>query len=327
MNVNIYSRKSIESIIADGKFPDHTAVISFYDPAIKRIDKDYTHVDYSEVCDTVFYCEVDDLDLDYLPEKGYTYDTFFPEADDMAVFIINAYMSGKSIICQCEYGQSRSAGCAAAILEYFYENGISVFSDYSYYPSQVIFHKVYDALVKTNPIYSNTLYSHEKSSHEKLNKFIDFTTGATTLFSKERIENELSEQGKLYHSFEEAFYQLRHGIAKVYVSLHIDDAKVCHGTRMGEHNVGVKTIFKYSNKEISFIIFIPKIIIYIKSKNHDYYLRIKRTSIARFRRPHSSVSFDILGIMEQDDCKEPVIERAIITNIKAVPELNENNSE
>lgn len=102
MNINIYSRKSIEAIIADGKFPENTAVISFYDPAIKRIDECYTHVDYSGVCNTVFYSELDDLDLDVLKRKGYTYDTYFPEADDIAAFIYRAYDRGMDIICQCE---------------------------------------------------------------------------------------------------------------------------------------------------------------------------------------------------------------------------------
>ena len=69
MRVSVYSRKAIESIIADGKFPENTAVISFCDPELKHIDKDYFRVDYTSVCDDVFYCEVDDLDLDYLPEK------------------------------------------------------------------------------------------------------------------------------------------------------------------------------------------------------------------------------------------------------------------
>ena len=101
----------------------------------------------------MFYCEVDDLDLDYLPEKGYTYDTFFPEADDVAMFIVKAYMDDKDIICQCEYGQSRSAGCAAAILEYFYHNGISIFTNYNYYPNQVVYHKVYDAIVRQKQYY------------------------------------------------------------------------------------------------------------------------------------------------------------------------------
>ena len=146
MTVSVYSREAIESVIADGKFPKNTAVISFCDPALKHIDKDYTHVDYSNVCNDVFYCELDDLDLDYLPEKGYTYESFFPNANDLAEFIYEAYQSGKDIICQCEYGQSRSAATAAAIKEFFFHNGIDIFTDYRYYPNQVVYHKVFDAL-------------------------------------------------------------------------------------------------------------------------------------------------------------------------------------
>ena len=146
MKVTVYSRTEIEKVMADGNFPQNTAVISFYDPAIKRIDEGYTHVDYSDICDTVFYSELEDLDLEVLKRKGYTYDTYFPEADDMAAFIVMAYADGKDIICQCEYGQSRSAGCAAAILEYFYRKGIEIFTDYKYYPNQVVYHKVFDAL-------------------------------------------------------------------------------------------------------------------------------------------------------------------------------------
>ena len=145
MKVIVYSRAEIEKVMADGNFPQNTAVISFYDPAIKRIDEEYSHVDYSKVCSDVFYCEVDGLD--YLTKKGYTYETYFPEADNIAMFITKSYMDGKNIICQCEYGQSRSAGCAAAIKEYFYKDGISEFADYNYYPNQVVFHKVYGALI------------------------------------------------------------------------------------------------------------------------------------------------------------------------------------
>jgi hypothetical protein len=89
---------------------------------------------------------VDDLDLDYLPKKGYTYDNFFPEAPELADFINKTFLAGMDIICQCEYGQSRSAGCAAAILEHFYRRGIDIFADYKYYPNQVVYHKVFDAL-------------------------------------------------------------------------------------------------------------------------------------------------------------------------------------
>ena len=300
MKISVYSREGIERIIAEGSFPDNTAVISFCDPELKHIDKDYSRVDYSRVCSEVFYCEVDELDLDYLPEKGYTYETYFPEADDLAKFIVKAVSGNKNIVCQCEYGQSRSTGCAAALKEYFYKDGISVFADYNYYPNQVVFHKVYDALVKINSAYCNT-YNSSKS------------TGVETLLLKQSLE-----KNDCYHSLEEAYFKLRHGIAKVNVSLHIDNArKICHGPHMGEHNIYVKATFKYSNKDILLTVFIPKITTYIKPNNRDYYLGTAQKSLAFMGR--GSVSFDIMGIMELD-CKEPVINRAIITNIKAVSE-------
>ena len=153
MNVAIYSRKEAELLIMGNCFPKNVAVISFYDPAIKRIDKDYTRVDYTETCERVFFSELDDLDLDCLKDRGLTYETFFPEAAELAKFIYKAYSENIDIICQCEYGQSRSAGCAAAILEHFYHTGISVFADYKRYPSKLVYHKVFDALTKISSSY------------------------------------------------------------------------------------------------------------------------------------------------------------------------------
>lgn len=112
MNVEIYSRKDIEALIAEGKFPQNTAVISFCDSGTNPRDR----VNYSGVCERVMYIELDDLEFDELEENGYSLKTFFTEADEAAEFIIDVYNSGMDIICQCEYGQSRSAGCAAAIL-------------------------------------------------------------------------------------------------------------------------------------------------------------------------------------------------------------------
>ena len=37
---------------------------------------------------------------------------------------------------------------SAAILESFDDTGISVFADYRYYPNQVVYHKVMDALIR-----------------------------------------------------------------------------------------------------------------------------------------------------------------------------------
>lgn len=142
MNIQVYSRDEIESIIVGGNFPENTAVISFCDSGTKTRER----VNYGGVCDQVMYIELDDLEIDDLDEKGDSYDTFFPEADNTAKFIIETYNSGMNIICQCEYGQSRSAGCAAAILEYYYHTGISFFADSKYYPNKLVYHKVLDAL-------------------------------------------------------------------------------------------------------------------------------------------------------------------------------------
>lgn len=146
MEVSIYSRKAIKELIEKG-FPQNTAVISFYTPKSKR-DYNESRVDYSGVCDRVFYVGIPDIDIEILSEYGYTYKTYLAEADELAKFIDKAKENGLDIICQCDYGQSRSAACAAAILQHFEGRGIDVFSDYRYYPNQLVYHKVFDALEK-----------------------------------------------------------------------------------------------------------------------------------------------------------------------------------
>ena len=129
---------------------ENTAVISFYDPPSKRNPKVTVPVDYTGKCDRVFSVGIHDIDIEILGDYGLTYDTYFPEAEKLAEFIYKAKQDGLDIICQCEYGQSRSAACASAILEHFYGTGISIFVDYRYYPNQVVYHKVFDALENKN---------------------------------------------------------------------------------------------------------------------------------------------------------------------------------
>ena len=146
MEVSIYSRKAIKELIDKG-FPQNTAVISFYTPKSKRDYKE-SRVDYSGVCGRVFYVGIPDIDIEILDDYGYTYETYLAEADELAKFIYKASAEGLDIVCQCYYGQSRSAACAAAILQHFEGRGIDVFSDYRYYPNQLVYHKVFDALEK-----------------------------------------------------------------------------------------------------------------------------------------------------------------------------------
>lgn len=139
MNVKIMSRTEIEEFIEDG-YLSGIDVISFRDV------EDTSMIDFEEFPGRVFSVAVDDLEYDELKEYGLTIDTYFPEAEEVAKFIREAIASNKDIICQCEYGQGRSAGCAAAILEALYGSGISIFSDYHYFPNKIIYNKLVDKI-------------------------------------------------------------------------------------------------------------------------------------------------------------------------------------
>lgn len=157
MNVSIYSRKAIEELI-NHDFPSNTAVISFYDPETGHDYGNCIPVDYRGKCSRLFYVCIHDIDMEVLEDYNLSFDTYFPEADLLVDFILQAEAEGMDIICQCEYGQSRSAACAAAIVEYFYGNGISIFSDYRYYPNQLIYNKLLQALRRqTNKEYLDVL--------------------------------------------------------------------------------------------------------------------------------------------------------------------------
>ena len=144
MKVEIYSKKAIKELMDKG-FPQNVAVISFYTPNNKR-EGMQSPVDYSGLCNNVFYVGIPDIDIEILAEYGYTYESYLAQADDLANFIREAKANNLDIICQCDYGQSRSAACAAAILQHFERRGIDIFADYRYYPNQLVYHKIFDAL-------------------------------------------------------------------------------------------------------------------------------------------------------------------------------------
>ena len=146
MKVEIYSRKMIKELI-QGEIPKNTAVISFCSPNKGRKAEE-VRLNFTGMCDRVFSVLIPDIDIEILGDYGYTYETYLEEADELAKFIYEARMEGLDIICQCDFGQSRSAACAAAILQHFEGRGIDVFADYRYYPNQVVYHKVFDALEK-----------------------------------------------------------------------------------------------------------------------------------------------------------------------------------
>lgn len=107
MNVTIYSRDNAEKLISSGYFPKNTLVISFHNPPNEYDDEE--PIDYSAVCDNVVYVAEYDYDLSYIEELGRTYDDFFKNVCEVAEKVYEAYNNGYDIMCQCEYGESRSA--------------------------------------------------------------------------------------------------------------------------------------------------------------------------------------------------------------------------
>ena len=118
---------------------DGDAVISFCDTDKEPVDLGRTKAEHIVV-------KADDLDYEEICKRYGNDWSYFTEADDVAKFIIRAAAAGKRIVCQCEYGMSRSAGCAAAIYEFFTGTGINIFADRKLYPSRIIFDKMYKAL-------------------------------------------------------------------------------------------------------------------------------------------------------------------------------------
>jgi len=128
MNIQIYSRASAEQLI-ENSFPNDTVVICFYDPY-------GTHHDYRGFAEDVIYIPLDDFQSD------------LPQADMIAEFVKTAKEKGQDIICQCERGQSRSAGCAAAIMEYYCHSGQEIFDNDMYSPDEMVYYAVLSALDK-----------------------------------------------------------------------------------------------------------------------------------------------------------------------------------
>jgi len=143
-NVSIYSRAEASKLIEKGAFKN-CAVLSFYSPRKKKAPEE-VRLDYGDTAARVFYIGVLDIDRECLVDYSLTFDTYLTEAFDAARFIYSAVEDGLDIVCQCDYGQSRSAACAAAILQHFEARGIDIFADYRYYPNQMVYHKIHDAL-------------------------------------------------------------------------------------------------------------------------------------------------------------------------------------
>ena len=138
MKVSILSKSELFSLIEKKRLSPNTAIVSFADEEDDFLD----FPNNTDVMKVVFY--------DIRPSSTVKehYDTLLPEAKDIAAFVNHKIKEGKDIICQCDYGISRSAGLAAAILQKYAHRGIDVFANYKYTPNQFVYNKVYKALME-----------------------------------------------------------------------------------------------------------------------------------------------------------------------------------
>ncbi len=137
MEVKIVSREEIIKL-AKTPFEDGVALISVYDtddvPPRLIYKPKYT---LFMAFDDIYADEMDEVDLSFFKP--------FNEkmAKRMADFIKLHKDKVDTFICQCQFGQSRSAGIAAAIKKYFDNDEQAIFNDDRYSPNK----KVYDLLL------------------------------------------------------------------------------------------------------------------------------------------------------------------------------------
>ena len=130
--VIIMSRSQITRLINTYGIDEDIAVVSFADT------KD-DFIEFPKETDVLF---VDFYDLTPFSIPVDEYDSILLQAKEIAAFVNNKIKEGKTILCQCDYGISRSAGLAAAIYERWLGKGIEIFSDYRYSPNQFVFNKI-----------------------------------------------------------------------------------------------------------------------------------------------------------------------------------------
>lgn len=133
--VEIHSLLSIWKRVENEPHKERIAILSFGDN-----EDQFPSFDPS-----IPHFKVVQEDIDYPAVKDF--DSFFPDVDEAARFIKRYVKEGRTILCQCEYGVSRSAGAAAAILEAYNGDGITVFSSLDRKPNKLVYKKLLSGLM------------------------------------------------------------------------------------------------------------------------------------------------------------------------------------
>ena len=152
MKIEIESR---ESILAKAKepFAAHTALISISDSddefaELENKPRYLLQMKFDDVSNEIFEELLGRTPTE--PEAAALAEKFHMFTDEQALKIAEFFMpianKAEILICQCEYGQSRSAGVAAAVKQFKTGTGIEIFADERYYPNKLVYGKLLAAL-------------------------------------------------------------------------------------------------------------------------------------------------------------------------------------
>ena len=147
MNIEIMGREELMEL-AKEPFPRETSIISITDSddpdvVLEHQPERILRLKFDDVSDEIF----EELlgrkptvrEMHLISSRFHMLSN--AQTQQMANFVLSTPSEG-TLICQCEYGQSRSAGVAAAVMEHYYRKGIHIFADARYYPNKHVFRKL-----------------------------------------------------------------------------------------------------------------------------------------------------------------------------------------
>lgn len=153
MRVQIESRQSL-SERAKRPFPPGTAVISITDTDKEEVTllhqpRHILRLQFDDVSEEIYEQLLGRKptvrEMHLIRRKFRMFDS--NQARQIAVFL---KQKPRSLICQCEWGESRSAAVAAAILEFQSGSGIRIFADPRYCPNKLVYRKLLQTLRAEN---------------------------------------------------------------------------------------------------------------------------------------------------------------------------------
>ncbi len=163
MRIEIHSRKSLLRR-ASAPLPPRTALISICDPddvhpSPANLPAHHLRLSFDDISPELF-CSRLSLPLSLREDKpaweaalrAHSTVLFTPTmAQTLADFLARVLPQTAVLMCQCEYGQSRSAAVAAAVLSYRGKDPGVIFDDIRYCPNTYVYETLLGALRAGSP--------------------------------------------------------------------------------------------------------------------------------------------------------------------------------